>query len=101
MEQAFSYIFDRLEKQGDYSFLPEGLLHEMLQRLVSLDEAFMKETGVEDGTAAYDDDAAAQAISKGLSEAYPEYRMYMLRLTEDYLDYNEEYLDSIGAIEWD
>lgn len=99
MEEAYAYIIDKLQKLGDYSFLPEGVLGEMLKRLIALDEAFMQNTGVNDGME-YDDDAALAALHASMAEAFPEYKMYMLRLSEDYLDYNEEYLDSIGAIDW-
>jgi len=27
--------------------------------------------------------------------------MYCMRFVDDYLDYSEQYLDSIGAIEWE
>ncbi len=99
MEEARAFIMDCLTKQKDYDFLPAGVLEEMVQRLITLDEAFMLQTGVNDG-AEYDDDAALTAIFEGMSAAFPEHKMYMMRLTEDYLDYNEEYLESIGAIEW-
>lgn len=100
MEEAYAYILEKLNAQGEYAFLPEGMLEEMLKKLIALDAAFMQDTGVEDGTP-YDDDAALVVLHKGMKEAYPEHAMYMMRLSEDYLDLNEDYLESIGAIEWD
>lgn len=99
MEEARAYLMECLEKQGDYDFLPEGMLQEMLQKLMELDEAYMKESGVEQG-APYDDDDALEALHKGMATAFPQHAMYMRKLSEDYLDYNEEYLESIGAIDW-
>lgn len=32
---------------------------------------------------------------------FPAYKMYAMRLSEDYLDFAEEYLVSVDAIEWD
>ena len=100
MEDARAYLLRHLIDQGDYGFLPEGMLETMLDKLIALDEAFMKKTGVEDGEP-YDDEAAQQEIFTGMAAAFPDYRMYMMRLTEDYLDYNEEYLDEIGGIDWE
>lgn len=97
---ARTYIAEKLVKAGDYAFLPEGVLGAMLDRLLALDAAFMEDTGVNDG-AAYDDDEALDYIFSGMAAAFPEHKMYMKRLAEDYLDLNEEYLESIGAIEWE
>ncbi len=100
MEDARAYLLRRLKEQGDYEFLPEGVLEKMLDKLVELDEAFMLKTGVDAGEP-YDDDAAEEALFAGVAEAFPDYRMYMMRLTGDYLDYNEEYLEETGAIDWE
>lgn len=99
-KDAKSYLVARFIEQGDYTFLPEGLLEEMVEKLIALDEAFMRQSGVEEG-APYDDEAACAAIFEDMAKAFPAHRMYMMRITEDYLDFNEEYLESIGAIDWE
>ena len=53
----------------------------------------------EDGE--YDDDAAYEALYAHMQARFPEYKMYAMRLSEDYLDFAEEYLVSVDAIEWD
>ncbi|MDL2235728.1 hypothetical protein LJC07_06215 [Christensenellaceae bacterium OttesenSCG-928-L17] len=98
--EAKEYMLNKYREQGDYAFLPAGLLEEMVEKIQALDEAFMERSGVNNG-AAYDDDAAASALFAGMKEAFAEYTMYLQRFTDDYLDYNEEYLESIGAIEWE
>lgn len=100
MEDARAFILDKLEKAGEYAFLPGGRLGELLDKIITLDEAFMRATGVENGEA-YDDEAAQEYLFNGMAEAFPEHRMYLMRFTEDYLDYNEDYLESIGAIDWE
>jgi len=100
MDNARAYIAEKLEHAGEYAFLPEGVLSGMIDRLMALDAAFMEDTGVNDGNT-YDDDEALDYIFAGMVAAFPEHRMYMKRLTEDYLDYNEEYLESIGGIDWE
>lgn len=99
MEEAYNYVMQRLEQQGDYTFLPEGVLREMLQKLIALDEDFMRQSGVDEG-AVYDDDDALEYLHAGMSAAFSAYGMYMRKLSEDYLDYNEDYLESTGGIEW-
>ena len=36
-----------------------------------------------------------------MSAQFADLKMYMLRLVEDYMDYNERYLDSLGLIDWE
>ena len=100
MEDARAFILEKLTRAGEYAFLPSGRLEEMLDKIITLDETFMHATGVEDGEA-YDDEAAQEYLFKNMEEAFPEHKMYLMRFTEDYLDYNEDYLESIGAIDWD
>ena len=49
----------------------------------------------------YDDDAAYEALYADLQQRFPAYKMYAMRLSEDYLDFAEEYLVSVDAIEWE
>ena len=72
----------------------------MLTRVMALDDEFMQEKGVNDGEV-YDDDAAYDFLFAKMSEEYPEQKMYCMRFVEDYMDYAERYLDSIGAIDWE
>ena len=44
---------------------------------------------------------AAHAAAEQLRAAYPEHKMYLMRFVEDYMDYYEDYLESIGAIDWE
>ncbi|MDD3920395.1 MAG: hypothetical protein PHO41_04390 [Eubacteriales bacterium] len=96
---AKEFILAKMKERADYSFMPEGKLSEIVEKLIQLDAEYMRVAGVDDG-AEYDDDAAYEALFSGIAGAFPEYKMYCMRMTEDYLDCNEEYLESIGAIEW-
>ena len=98
--EAKAYVLNCYLEQGDYAFLPEGMLDELVTKILALDEAYMEQTGVNEG-AEYDDDAAEAALCTQLKEAFPDFQMYLQRFTEDYLDFHEEYLESIGAIEWE
>ena len=36
-----------------------------------------------------------------LPALFPEQKMYLMRFVEDYMEYSEAYLESIGAIDWE
>ena len=92
VENAKKFIKERFVQQGDFD--------RMLDRVVELDEEFMEKSGVNDGEV-YDDDKAFDYLFEGLQKDFEEQKMYCMRFVEDYMDYSEAYLESIGAIEWD
>ena len=77
-----------------------AVLSAMVGAALTYDEAFMAESGVDEGEL-YDDDAAYDYLHDHLSGQFPEYEMYIMRFVDDYMDFNEQYLESIGAIEWE
>ncbi|MDO4564220.1 MAG: hypothetical protein Q4C04_01240 [Clostridia bacterium] len=99
-EKARVFIRDCFIKQGDFSILSGDSFERMLDRVMELDEEYMSENGIDEG-AVYDDDAAFDHMFEKMQEAFPEEKMYCMRFVEDYMDYNERYLDSIGALEWE
>ena len=99
---ARKFVLGKFNEQGDYSFLKEGELENMVAAMQEMDEAYMNDSGVdEDGVCVYDDEAAFDHLFEGMKAKFPEYKMYCMRLAEDYMDYYEEYLESIGALEWE
>lgn len=94
------YILDKFEAEGDFSFLKEGELSQMVDALLALDEQYMQQSGADAGEV-YDDDAAYELLFAGIQKQFSQYKMYAMRLTEDYMDFAEEYLASVGAIEWE
>ncbi|HPF53046.1 MAG TPA: hypothetical protein P5116_01605 [Eubacteriales bacterium] len=99
-EGAKSYIAACFLKQGDFGILPKGVFNEMLDKVMELDEEFMVKSGVNDG-AFYDDDDAFDYMFKAMCEAFSEQKMYCMRFIDDYMGYNEDYLDSVGGIDWE
>ena len=97
---ARAFILEKFREQGDFSIIEEATFDQMLTRVMELDEAFMEQSGVEDG-GVYDDDAAYEFMHEKMMAEFPEHKMYMMRLVEDYMEYNEAYLESIGAIDWE
>ena len=98
--EARAYISNKFSEQGDFNILPKDVFEKMLDKVMELDEAFMAETGVNDGQV-YDDDQAFEYMMKGLQEAFPEQKMYAMRFVEDYMEYDEAYLESAGLIDWE
>lgn len=100
-EEAKAYILDCFQKQGDFlEIVSEEELEKLVEQVMALDEAFMEKNGCNDGEV-YDDDAAFDFLQEEMAKTHEELKMYMMRLVEDYMDYNERYLDSIGAIDWE
>ena len=97
---ARAYIAGKFVDQGDFNILPKDVFEKMLDKVMELDEAFMAETGVNDGQV-YDDDQAFEYMMKGLQTAFPEQKMYAMRFVEDYMEYDEAYLESAGLIDWE
>lgn len=99
--EARQYIYDQFCEQGDFlELFDEAALMGLVGELMALDETYMRQSGANDG-AVYDDDDAYDFMHEKISAAHPEHKMYMMRLVEDYMDFNERYLESIGAIEWE
>ncbi len=99
-DDARAFIAGKFSEQGDFNILPKDVFGRMLDEVMTLDETFMAESGVNDGEV-YDDDRAFEFMMKGLQEAFPEQKMYAMRFVEDYMEYDEAYLESIGLIEWE
>lgn len=99
-EDARSFIAGKFVDQGDFNILPKDVFDKMLDKVMELDEAFMAETGVNDGQV-YDDDRAFEYMMKRLQDAFPDQKMYAMRFVEDYMEYDETYLESAGLIDWE
>lgn len=100
VENAKKYIKQRFMEQGDFLILKEEVFDRMLDRIAELDETFMEESGVNDGEV-YDDEKAFEYLFAEMQKSFEEQKMYCMRFVEDYMDYSEAYLDSIGAIDWE
>lgn len=95
-----AYVIDKFSAEGDFDFLKEEELPAIVDAMRGFDEEYMRASGADVGEL-YDDDDAYELIFTNLQAAYPQYKMYCMRLAEDYLDFVEEYLASVNAIEWE
>jgi hypothetical protein len=100
MDAAREFVFAKLRGMGDYAFIKEEDLSCIVTELIKIDSIYMDQVEKESG-GLYDDDKAYELLFEGLRTAFPPYKYYALRLTEDYMDAFEQYLDDVGAIEWE
>ena len=100
-EERRQSILESFEAKGDFPAIMDAeTLGKLLDKALELDEAYMEASGAEEG-GVYDDDAAYDYMQSRMSLAFPEYKAYMMRFVEDYLDYNEAFLDEKGLIDWE
>lgn len=100
IEEMKAYIINKFTVEGDFDFLEEGELKRIVDDLMELDNEYMAKSGADEGED-YDDDDAYELIFAGMQKRWAKYKEFAMRLSEDYLDFAEEYLESVGAIEWE
>ena len=98
LNEMKAYILNKFNVEGDFDFLKDGLMEELVDAMMAIDQNYLAKIGEDDD---YDDDDAYDLLYEGMQKKYPELKMYAMRLSEDYLDFSEEYLESVGAIEWE
>ena len=98
LNEMKAYILNKFNVEGDFDFLKDGLMEELVDAMMAIDQNYLAKLGEDDD---YDDDDAYDLLYEGMQKQYPELKMYAMRLSEDYLDFSEEYLESVGAIEWE
>ena len=96
LNEMKAYILNKFNVEGDFDFLKDGLMEELVDAMMAIDQSYLAKLGEDDD---YDDDDAYDLLYEGMQKKYPELKMYAMRLSEDYLDFSEEYLESVGAIE--
>lgn len=94
------YVLDRFSKQGDFNIFSADVVEKMVDAILALNETFMADTRVAEGEF-YDDDAAYDFFMEKMPAAFPEQKMYLMRFIDDFMEYDEAYLESTGAIEWE
>ena len=85
------------DNEGEYDFMAEAELKELVKKLVTVDLAYMDEIGDD----VYDEDIVYERLYAAAEEQCPQYKTYLMRFVEDYMDFMEQYLVSVGAVEWE
>lgn len=96
--QAKQYIAGKFKNQGDFEFVAEADFSAMLDALLEIDTKYLEEIGDE---LPYDEDEIFERMHAALKAKFPTYKTYLMRFVDDYMDFMEEYLVSIDAVEWE
>jgi len=95
------YVQEKLAKMNDYSFM-ENDYAAVVSKLVDTEVMYINSLEPDaDGEFDYDDEEAFDMIQAEMEKAFPQYRMYIEALTDDYLDVSERYLSESGEIDWE
>ena len=98
LNQAKQYIAGKFKNQGDFDFISESDFSAMLDKLLEMDSKYLDEIGDDQP---YDEDEVFERMQSALVKQYPAYKTYLMRFVDDYMDFMEEYLVSIDAVEWE
>lgn len=94
---AVARIKENFDNEGDFSFMKPEELEAVIARFVGIDYDYMKDLGDEP----YDEDEVYSRLEAAANEQLPEYKTYLMRLCDDYMDFMEQYMVDEGLVEWD
>ncbi|MBO4848137.1 MAG: hypothetical protein J5586_03190 [Clostridia bacterium] len=94
---AAAKIKENFDNEGDFSFMKPEELETVIKKLVDVDAAYMEEIGDEP----YDEDVVYDRLHAAAEETLPQYKTYLMRLCDDYMDFMEQYLVDLGVVEWE
>lgn len=106
-QEALAFIMKRIRAK-DHPELADRI-PELISQTIDADMAYMHEAHVIDedggaGTAYYEEDDAIEYIVEKLAadnRLDPVQAVKLASLVDDYLDFQQEYLESKGLVDWD
>lgn len=106
-QEAHAYILNKIDRKLFEELA--SLLDSLVADAIDFDMAFMHETGVIDesgnaGTAYYDDDDAFEYILDKLATKHKmsaDMAMQTASFLDDFMDYQQKYLEVKGLVDWD
>lgn len=104
---ALAYILPRIDRKGHKALT--FLIDQLIAQAIDADMAFMHETGVLDdegnaGDNYYDDDEALEYIVDALAAQHDfdaDMAVKVSALVNDYMELQQEFLESIGLVDWE
>lgn len=94
---AAAKIKENFDNEGDFSFMKPEELEGVIARFVAIDHDYMAGLGDEP----YDEDEIYAKLETAGHEQLPQYKAYIMRLVDDYMDFMEQYLVDEGLVEWE
>lgn len=95
--EARKFICEKFHNHGDFDFICDEDMNAIIETLLELDIAYINE--IEDDV--YDEEVIYERMFKKISSEFKKYQTYLMRLVDDYMDFMEQYLVSIDAMEWE
>ena len=95
--EALVKIKANFDNEGDFSFMKPEELESVLAKLIAIDHDYMLDLGDEP----YDEEEIYEKLQAAANAALPQYKTYLMRLVDDYMDFMEQYLVDAGVIEWE
>ena len=92
---AKDFIAGKFRNAGDFDFIPDEQLEEIISALVAIDDEYLRKIAEDDSPYVY------EHMLKSVSSKFSRYQTYLMRLVDDYMDFMEQYLVSIDAVEWE
>lgn len=96
-DKAVKYVMNDLYIEGDFDFMKTEELESAISAFVDIDYKYMQELGEEP----YDEDTVYEMLLAAANERLPQYKTYLMRLVEDYMDFMEQFLVDEGYVEWE
>ena len=106
-EEALAFIVRRISEK-DHKELA-GMIPQLISQAIDADMDFMHKSGVLDaegnaGDEFYEDDDAFEYMVEAIVAANkltPEQAVKVASLVDDYMDYQQEYLEHKGLVDWE
>ncbi len=95
--EAAARIKEKFDNEGDFDFMKPEELEGIISEFVGIDYDYMEKLGDEP----YDEDVVYELLDAAANERLPQYKTYLMRLVDDYMDFMEEYLVDAGYVEWE
>ena len=96
---AKDFIAGKFRNAGDFDFIPDEQLEEIISALVAIDDEYLRKIAEDDSP--YDEEYVYEHMLESVSSKFSRYQTYLMRLVDDYMDFMEQYLVSIDAVEWE
>ena len=96
---AKDFIAGKFRNAGDFDFIPDEQLEEIISALVAIDDEYLRKIAEDDSP--YDEEYVYKHMLKSVSSELSRYQTYLMRLVDDYMDFMEQYLVYIDAVEWE
>ena len=106
-QEALAFILPRIDRH--YHSELAGQIDTLIAQAIDADMAYMHAAGVLDaegnaGDSYYEDDDAFEAMVEALvaqNDLTPEQAVKVASLIDDYMDYQQQYLESKGLVDWE